>query len=99
MKWTNWTRVTLKMSSMLIGMKLAVMENLTPVTQTSMEVDGASTSNNSKALRKAQEPSAKFVASQSQLKYIKSLLGAEYQTKFRIYWVYNARDTSHSSRD
>ena len=61
---------------------LAVMENLTPVTQAtnSMEVDnGASTSGSSTgALRKAKAPesSVKFVASQSQLKYIKSLLGA-----------------------
>lgn len=59
---------------------LAVMENLTPVTQSSMEIDGSgmSGSNNASAVRKAkaQESSVKFVTSQSQLKYIKSLLGA-----------------------
>lgn len=56
---------------------LSVMENLTPgapSTNSNMEIDGSSTS----ALRKVkpQDSSVKFVASQSQLKYIKSLLGA-----------------------
>ncbi|KAL7044451.1 hypothetical protein ACKWTF_001914 [Chironomus riparius] len=55
---------------------LAVMENLTPIPSSSsnMDVDGSSTG----ALRKIKQPDAsmKFVTSQSQLKYIKSLLGA-----------------------
>lgn len=56
---------------------LSVMENLTPgapSTSSNMDVDGSNTG----ALRKAkpQDSSVKFVASQSQLKYIKSLLGA-----------------------
>lgn len=56
---------------------LSVMENLTPgapTTSSNMDVDGSSTG----ALRKVkpQDSSVKFVASQSQLKYIKSLLGA-----------------------
>lgn len=57
---------------------LSVMENLTPTgtlsASSSMDVDGSSTG----ALRKQkpQDSSVKFVASQSQLKYIKSLLGA-----------------------
>lgn len=63
---------------------LAVMENLTPVPQSlsNMEIDGSGASgsgtNSSASLRKAkaQESTVKFIASQSQLKYIKSLLGA-----------------------
>lgn len=56
---------------------LSVMENLTPgapSTSSNMDVDGSNTG----ALRKVkpQDSSVKFVASQSQLKYIKSLLGA-----------------------
>ena len=57
---------------------LSVMENLTPgapSTSSNMDVDGSSSTG---ALRKVkpQDSSVKFVASQSQLKYIKSLLGA-----------------------
>lgn len=58
---------------------LSVMENLTPggptpSTSSNMDVDGSSTG----ALKKVKptDSGVKFVASQSQLKYIKSLLGA-----------------------
>lgn len=56
---------------------LAVMENLTAVNPSNMEIDN-NASGSGGAIRKvkAQESTAKFVSSQSQLKYIKSLLGA-----------------------
>lgn len=60
---------------------LAVMENLTPIPgaqSSNMDVDGSSASTSTGALRKIKQPESgvKLVASQSQLKYIKSLLGA-----------------------
>lgn len=58
---------------------LAVMENFTPISgnQSTMDVDGTSSSG-TVALRKIKQPESnlKFVTSPSQLKYIKSLLGA-----------------------
>lgn len=56
---------------------LSVMENLTPgapTTSSSMDVDGSISGGLRKV--KPQDSSVKFVASPSQLKYIKSLLGA-----------------------